>query len=458
MTTKITCKKGFKLCPKNTNYMGLCIRSTNGVERVTLGIRSTNGVERVTLGIRSTNGVERVTSGIRSTNGVERVTSGKNDDYIDCNSKYDENKAKIPIVEYNDEDLKKYEFGLTKGYKDDNLNKFCGDGKIYDEYNNDTSDEIPEKFSIITLNVMGIFRNNLDVLKLMKIRAKLLEHVILNKKPDILCFQEMSKEFFHFLYSDKIKKIYPWYHNINFIDTTNSEKYNDIETFVISKYQPKKISSIGLNGILGYYNSLLIIEYDNLIVFNMYCQAGSKSSPGQEFKALHYSRCRAQQFEYINEMIMNKYKNKPIILLGDLNFDLNGNQNDWPELNNLNKLNLNDSWKDINKNKNSFYGLTENTQINTMRYNSKFENKMYRYDAILYNDKLMAIKSKVICNKPLKLDYNHLKFNKYYENVILKKDSLSNPNLKIAGKYEKQNIYDLFISDHFGVLSEFNFK
>lgn len=421
MTTKITCEKGFKLCPKNTNYMGLCVRSTNG---------------------------------------VERVTSGKNDDYIDCNSKYDENKAKIPIVEYNDEDLKKYKFGLTKGYKDDNLNKFCGDGKIYDEYNNDTSNEIPEKFSIITLNVMGIFRNNLDVLKLMKIRAKLLEQVILNKKPDILCFQEMSKEFFHFLYSDKIKKIYPWYHNINFIDTNNkkNKSTNDIETFVISKYQPKKISSIGLNGILGYYNSLLIIEYDNLIIFNMYCQAGSKSSPGQEFKALHYSRCRAQQFEYINEMIMNKYKNKPIILLGDLNFDLNGNQNDWPELNSLIKLNLNDSWKNINKNKNSFYGLTENTQINTMRYNSKFENKMYRYDAILYNDKLIAIKSKVICNKPLKLDYKHLKFNKYYENVILKKDSLSNPNLKISGKYENQNIYDLFISDHFGVLSEFNFK
>lgn len=43
--------------------------------------------------------------------------------------------------------------------------------------------------------------------------------------------------------------------------------------------------------------------------------------------------------------------------------------------------------------------MTENTEINTMRWNSKFEEKMFRYDAKLYKGRLEPLESYVICNE-----------------------------------------------------------
>jgi hypothetical protein len=212
-----------------------------------------------------------------------------------------------------------------------------------------------------------------------------------------------------------------------------------------------------LQGNLGYTNSLQILEFKNLIVFNIYLQAGSKASPGQKYKWKNYSRCRKQQLKFIREQIIN-YKDIPIILLGDFNFDLN-DLDEWPEKKDLDKIELYDSWIECNKNKDMKEGLTENTEINHMRYNSKFEKKLFRYDAILYKN-LKSIKSKVICNIPEKLDekfnVKYKEYNKIYENVILPKDKLSDKRI-IKTIENNENIYDLFISDHFGVESTFSF-
>ena len=183
---------------------------------------------------------------------------------------------------------------------------------------------------------------------------------------------------------------------------------------------------------------------------------------------MHYSRCRAQEIKFIKS-IVDKFKNKPIVMLGDFNFDLNLSEvQEWPEFNILNQLNFNDSWIISNPNTNYKCGLTENTELNSMRYNNKFEDKLLRYDGILFNNKLDVIESNVVCNRPLRLyknykiitdipDYEYQQFNRYYKEAILPK-KIPEDKQPILYSINGEQIFDLFISDHFGICSKFEIK
>ena len=371
---------------------------------------------------------------------------------------YDKNKANIPRYDFrSDPDLmNKYEIGVSKGYVDDYLNNSClGElTNIYDWKHSNLEHKIPNEFSIITLNVMGIYNTrkaDLPKLNLLKLRAKKLANELIMINADILCFQEMTKTFLDELYENaKFSKMYPYYRFYD--EIMDSIKDKNCEPIIISKLQPIQIIQKPLGGVLNYTNSLAIIEFDNLVVFNCYFQAGSKASPGQLYKWIHYSRCRKQLFEFIkNIMNSSEYKMKQKIVLGDFNFDLNGQMEDWPEIIEMQNLNLKDSWINANVNLDPKIGSTENTDKNTMRWNSKFEAKMFRYDAILYSDKLDVIKSDVAFDNPDELKGEQ---NVWYENTILPnnyKEYLSQIKRKPNGNY------DLFISDHFGVISRFRF-
>ena len=373
-----------------------------------------------------------------------------------CNDEYDETKTFIPSIiwDNNKEDdrieQEKSKIGIKKGYVNDYLNKTCNNSYILNSYTNEHHDcTLPKQFSILTLNVMGIVKDNIEKIKLMNERISLLINEINEKNPDIMCFQEMSPQFLNELYP-KIKHLYPYCHEIDFTQEKLKERRKDIEVYLISKYQPRKITIMNLDGNLGYYNSLSIFEYDNINIFNCYFQAGSKSSPGQKHKWLHYSRCRAQQFKHIEKLI-NSNKDKATIVLGDFNCHLDGSVQDWPELKYLYDIGLYDSWKSIHPDK---PGFTEDTDLNELRFNSKFEVKKYRYDAILFNNKLNSIDSIIFGNKSKILESSEL--NKIYENIILPGNGLTNPQLKIAGKnQDNTNLYKLYISDHFGVMSSF---
>ena len=363
-----------------------------------------------------------------------------------CNQPYNKINATLPTVvfEQGEEELKaKAETGIKKNYTDGNLTNSCLEHtdkpRVYYTCKLDGS------FSILTLNVMGICRKDKDI-ALARLRALLLIDEILDKQPDILCFQEMSKLFLEMFYVDEIKLIYPYIYEYPIFE----EDKKDIDCCFISKYPPRKVIMQNLTGVLDYPNTLQIIEFENVIIFNCYLQAGSKFSQGQETKALHYSRCRSQYFDYIKKLI-SKYTGKAIILLGDLNFDLNfdimGTELDWAESKQFLNMGLFDSWRTING-----YnpGLTENTTLNSMRWNSKLLNKHFRYDAILYNNQLKPVMSTIFGDKSKELYDND---NLIYENAIIQDVYLGNDGIrKINGNYE------LFISDHFGVLSTFTFK
>lgn len=389
--------------------------------------------------------------------------------------KDEDSKPSIPQIlddKLSEEEKEKIKLGIQKGYIDNYLTNSCElnsdlylkkDEESYNliTYMNDNPIDIPKKFSIITINTMGIYRGNKSVSNLMKLRVEILVKYLEEKSPDIVCLQEVSTLFLTYLNSHEcIKKQYKYQHEFDLSDDKLSKRNKDIEVFTISKFQPKKITVQALRGNLGYTNSLMMIEYNNLIILNIYLQAGSKSSPGQSLKWIHYSRCRMQQLELIKSMIQKSVSEKPTIVLGDFNFDLNGSLDEWPEKKYLDNLNLLDSWNKYarEKGKDIKEGLTEDTDINSMRWNGKFEEKKYRYDGILYNKcKLKLKKSKVILKVPLKLIGKLDKYNKDYEDSILPSNGKENSKL-VKTEENGKNIYDLFFSDHFGVYSEFVIK
>jgi exonuclease III len=300
---------------------------------------------------------------------------------------------------------------------------------------------------------MGIYRGSVDVLNLMKKRMEILRKDILELKPDILCFQEMSTTSFNELYTKELSDVYKYYYEQDIQNPDLIKDRNkDIEVFVISKYPIKQVTIYQLEGNLEYSNSLGVYEFGNLIVINSYLQAGSKKSPGQTHKAKHYSRCRSQELMFINSLIdgIPNSDKLPVILLGDFNFDLNGSIEEWPEIEHLHNLKFKDSWIDANPTLDINKGNTEETDINNMRWNNKLEEKHFRYDAILYK-KLKSLESKVIFNKPYLIDSK--KLSDSYENSIIPKGKIDDSRIKkVDGKYE------LFISDHFGVFTKFRFE
>jgi exonuclease III len=337
--------------------------------------------------------------------------------------------------------------GREKGYTDTNLNKSCYGAEDIIVYEHDKKDNIiPKIFSIITLNAMGIIREDNNKKILMKERVKILVEQIKINNPDILCFQEMSSEFYEELYS-QIGSIYKFSNP----EVLGVIKKDDVTNFIISKYNPIRTKFVKLKGNLFYPNSLGIYEFENLVVFNVYLQAGSVSSLGQKNKWKHYSRCRIHELIYISNII--KEYTKPFVILGDFNFDLNDiNGMIFPEIRYLKdimeKNNCVDSFKHINPTE---LGLTEDTDINSLRWNDKFEIKKYRYDAIFSANKLKPIESKLFADIPKILDSEE-NINAYV-NVFVK-DKINNPKLKYIGPANNKK-YELFVSDHFGVLSQF---
>jgi hypothetical protein len=185
--------------------------------------------------------------------------------------------------------------------------------------------------------------------------------------------------------------------------------------------------------------------------------------------------------ENIRTLKVDSYKGKKaIVVLGDFNFELNSihydgtpdDTDNWSELVFLRKLDLTDSFKVLHP---EDPGFTENTDINTLRYLGKLEEKKLRYDGIFFNDKLKATSSAVVNDKPLKLveDNRALleipmpfssvdKINEDYELALVFKPGNDAESEAKLETYKKQKSleygYELFVSDHFGVMSGFEFN
>lgn len=341
-------------------------------------------------------------------------------------------------VKKNNDDKWEQKFGYFHG----NLSACCSDLKLEYEKKYEES-KIPSKFSIVTYNILGFLKKKSDNYnfgkKLLRKRMKEICNILKTFYPDLVCFQEMTNKSLNYLLKYGMEEMYHYRYEENFDTEKNKiERGRELDGFLFSKYPISGIQIYSITGNLGYTNSLMIIEFSNIVIFNCHFQAGSKFSPGQADYWHHYSRCRKEQITAIQNLLRN-YK-KPVILTGDFNCDLDGNINDWPELKELKNLNMKDAW--IENNILNSDGTTENTDINHMRWNLKFQHKKFRYDAFLYQDSINSKNIHVIGKDPIVLNKkDSKKFIEYYVPEKHKKDIV----------YYDQNILALWPSDHFGV-------
>lgn len=399
----------------------------------------------------------------------------------------------------------------------------------------DFTSEIPEKFKILTQNALGLYRGiygevsepgsaNEATYDLMRLRTALFRQFLKVNQPDFICIQESTRTFIDLLDKQDIPNDYRYIYPTEEEMIRQEANGANATTSMLSKYPAKKATTYMLQGNSSYYNALGIYEFDNLVIFNVYMQAGSEISPGQKYRWENYARCRRQQLMFIKEKILNITSIKPeigIIVLGDFNFELNSikyrgedsgraerdtnnhliydpstSDMKWSEHKFLvgpNGLNLNDAYKELyidDTNKLIKEGLTENTDINTFRFLGKLEEKALRYDGVFFNNNLMPELegSKVVNNEPTILDSepdtvklfvdngiedyeaNINKYNTEYANYMIfnpkgnlsaqrkKEDFLSGYRTSKGNTLSIENGFELFVSDHFGVMIEFQFK
>ena len=343
--------------------------------------------------------------------------------------------------------------GSRYGYVNDNIGKGCfvADSKdlIMDyEAKFTLSDEIPKTFTLATYNIWGLSKSP-NLQKLFKLRKQTLIESIQSLKADMICAQEMSE----FSYNE-MKSFIGTYNFASEIPypASKTNRNRNVEVYFLSKYRPKRIAVYSMPGVLSYNNSMMVVEYSNLIIFNLYNQAGSKDSPGQAQKWIHYSRCRYDILNIIYNMCKTYYKEKSIAICGDFNFHMDGTKEAWPEiamLEKFTKFGFIDTYRSLNDDA----GLTEDTDKNFMRFNQKLIDKKYRYDAVLYrpyNESWAPVNSEV---KGTKMKFLNEANSKWFLEEISEAKSVA--TLKGVKLTKEGFQIPINASDHFAVVTSF---
>ena len=338
------------------------------------------------------------------------------------------------------------------GYEDKYLYNNCATLVNVQDINYENYSVVGDNLKICSWNVWGILKYKKPFItwSLHK-RINNIVDIILQEDIDIICLQEISTPVYNILRARLGDKYYFYDESIN-IEKTSAERNRGLEILFLSKIRAYRYQNFLLGGNLDYKNNLSVLEFPNMVIFGCYFQAGSKFSIGQEKKWFHYSRCRSEQLEILFQEI-RKYKQEKMVILGDINFHLDGNIEDWPEVNNLQKLKeygFIDSYRSLFPNIEANPGLTEDTEINLMRYNSKFVDKKFRYDGILSKG-LTPVDCKILGTNQIRLTTdeiaNMIDQFVYIENIdkIRVAKSAENPEGELA----------LWPSDHFGILAHF---
>jgi len=341
--------------------------------------------------------------------------------------------------------------------------------------------DLPPKFKIMTYNIWHSLKKfptntdnkqenkknnerNIFELEFLEIRVRQVAKIILESKADIICLQEVSLEAYNIIKPIITKKYkYKYEYESNFkpdIDI-DGKRGRTVETMCFSKYPALSYKLLKIEGNLSYNDSAIVLEFGNALVFNVYLQAGTSKSPGQSFRWIHYSRCRYNQYLAIGEYLRENNITKPIIVVGDFNTNLDGNEEEWPELRAFNRLNLTDSWKATSQDD---PGFTEDTMVNLMRWNTKFEEKQYRIDGIFYTTgSFITNQNEILGKKPIsdstKSRIDISKLQTQFLEYKVSKNSKQELNDILRGPLDLHGNTKTLIwpSDHFAIISDLEF-
>jgi len=312
----------------------------------------------------------------------------------------------------------------------------------------DDSDIVPSDFSVLTYNIWGLSINS-DLQRLFSLRKHMLESTIRNCNADFICLQEMS-DFSYDQLKDLIHE-YKYASEKPYVKQISRKRNADV--YFMSKYKPSNITVYGLPGILCYNNSMIVAEYQNLVIFNVYLQSGTKKSPGQSESWQQFSECRLHLLSVIYN-IVSTYNNKNIVICGDFNFDLDGALDEWPELKIINTLKSDgfiDTFKFINPHQN---GYTEDTDHNFLRWNLKLIDKKYKFDAIFHK---FTTPVTIVSSKLIGFDVSYLdaENSKWFMDTFSDANGDYNKLKQVIKSYDGNNLIPINASDHFGVLTVF---
>lgn len=342
------------------------------------------------------------------------------------------------------------------GYRSDFFGTKCDTSKLEFKIVYENPQKLPKIFKVLTWNVWGMNKQSecgdkyMLLSELMLFRMEKIVGVIEKEQPDVIVFQEMSYESLgmikSFMRKNGLLKVFAGYgENFSKFSPDNFLKgvNRDLDIYVFSKYVPKFITQYSQPGNLGYTNPITIISFDEMYVLGCHLQAGSKYSHGQKKVWKEYARCRSEQLIGIGDIIKKECSDRTVILCGDFNMNLDGNEDEWPEVKKLNELKLIDSWRVIYPKTDKSQGFTEDTKINHMRWNMKFIEKQFRYDGILFNDtKLTPIKTSLVGTESVEM--NNDMFVEFMR-------VLGNKSI-----IEKTRSNTYHPSDHFGVMTTFS--
>ena len=364
----------------------------------------------------------------------------------DCVNKINRKSEMQPKINSDDE------VGKAYAYISEHLHDDCsGITPInMDEYSD--GEPVPGNLKVCSWNVWGLLKYDQPFIGWsLEKRLNNIIDIILEEDLDIICLQEITTPVYLKLLQ-RLGSIYHFYEEVIDTDKTKKERNRDLELLFLSKYKAHKSITFLLGGNLGYSNNLSVLEFPNLVIFGCYLQAGSKYSPGQEKKWFHYSRCRSEQLETIFNL-SKSYTHDKKIVLGDINFHLDGPISNWPELEKINSFNEDgfiDSFRSLFPNIETFPGYTEDTNVNLMRYNSKFMEKQFRYDGIMSKG-LTPVDCKVLGTNEIELTDEEITnmidqfvFVRNIDKIRVSKNA-DGSNRKLA----------LWPSDHFGIMSVF---
>jgi hypothetical protein len=155
-------------------------------------------------------------------------------------------------------------------------------------------------------------------------------------------------------------------------------------------------------------------------------------------------------------MCKANYKGYSVIVCGDFNFHLDGSKEEWPETAILNKF-TQSGFIDTYRASNKDLGLTENTDLNLMRYNQKLVHKKFRFDAILYKSVRgwKCVKSSVFGKDITYL--NEADSAWFFADISeAKHKGMTIEDLKGVKKHGRGYRLPINASDHFGVVSTFS--
>ena len=265
----------------------------------------------------------------------------------------------MSIVKINNEPLYKIKLNLNKFENSKWVKKKCTKTK--------------NNLNILSYNLWGAYKDKIKYPKLynIKIRGNGLIKLLKDKNVDLLCLQEVSKDWLLFLLKNKyIRDNY----YISDINTNRVFMHYGLDNIFLTKVKLDDITVYGLPSLQ--MDSFLTGKIGDYMIGTFQLHSGSE-----------YTDFRKVQLR----TILKIFKNKKFILTGDFNFTDNEEEISIIK-------HLKDPW-----NTKKDPGFTEDTYINSMRYTIKGKHKQVRFDKFMYNDsKLIVINQQIIGKDEIK--------------------------------------------------------